>query len=134
MANLDHLEGKSCPNCGLTYPGPDYDGEAGFCVAPWQGKGDPGGVACLRLSVERLRKENASLVAGNRQLSSLVEHGNKVQTALFRVATEAAAMLAETRHGGLMHARSESLGAALKAAGVAIPGQCSACPHGRDGD
>jgi len=59
---------------------------------------------------------------------------DRLKARLRAVATEAAAMLAETRHGGLTHARSESLGATLKAAGVPIPPQCPACPHGRDGD
>lgn len=48
------------------------------------------------------------------------------------VATEAAFMLAETNHGGLTFARSESMLKALRAAGVSIPAQCSACPHGLD--
>lgn len=46
------------------------------------------------------------------------------------VAAEAAAMLAETCHGGLTHARSASTRRALVAANVAIPAYCSACPHG----
>lgn len=45
------------------------------------------------------------------------------------VATEAAAMLAETNHGGLSHRRSVSMEKALRAAGIPIPPQCSACPH-----
>lgn len=46
------------------------------------------------------------------------------------VATEAAAMLAETNHGGLSFARSASMQNALVAAHVPIPACCSACPHG----
>lgn len=75
-------------------------------------------------------KRIAELEAGNRQYQSLVEHGNRCQAELFRVATEAAAMLAETNHGGLSFARSASMQNALVAAGVPIPAQCSACPHG----
>lgn len=49
--------------------------------------------------------------------------------ALEAVAIEAAAMLAETNHGGLTHARSESMKRALVAAGVEIPAGCSECPE-----
>lgn len=45
------------------------------------------------------------------------------------VATQAAAMLSETNHGGLTASRSEAMRLALVAAGVAIPSLCSACPH-----
>jgi hypothetical protein len=54
-----------------------------------------------------------------------------LQNQVFRllgVAAEAAAMLAETNHGGLTHARSESMRKALVKAGVEIPAQCSECP------
>lgn len=49
--------------------------------------------------------------------------------ALQLVALEAAAMLAETNHGGLSFKRSESMRLALEGADVPIPPQCSACPH-----
>ncbi len=45
------------------------------------------------------------------------------------VALEAAIMLAETNHGGLTHARSESMRKALEKAGVEIPRQCADCPE-----
>ncbi len=48
---------------------------------------------------------------------------------LARVAHEAAAMLAETNHGGLTHARSESMRKALERAGVEVPKMCSECPE-----
>jgi hypothetical protein len=50
-------------------------------------------------------------------------------SALQLIATEAAAMLAETNHGGLSFARRESMRKALEAAAVPIPPQCTACPH-----
>lgn len=71
----------------------------------------------------------AELEAGNQQLEVLVAHGHKVQTKLWRVCTEAAAMLAETNHGGLSFKRRESMRLALEAASVPIPAQCAACPH-----
>lgn len=49
--------------------------------------------------------------------------------ALRVVALEAAAMLAETNHGGLTHARSASMRKALVAANVEIPEQGARCPH-----
>lgn len=50
----DDLEGQLCPDCGRTYPGPDYDGEPGFCVKPWaEGYPDPG---CDPLTIKRLRE------------------------------------------------------------------------------
>lgn len=59
-------------------------------------------------------------------------HPLAAHDALKTVATEAAAMLAETNHGGLSFARSASMQNALVLAGVPIPKQCSACPHGPD--
>jgi hypothetical protein len=76
-----------------------------------------GGVECMRLTIPVLR---AQLSQSQAEIA-----------ALKLVATEAAAMLAETNHGGLTHRRSVSTQLALEAAGVAIPAQCSACPHDR---
>lgn len=95
----------------------------------WQGPW-PIDAACPSCGVVGLLREAseartprllAELEAGNLQLGVLVEHGNKCQTDLWRVAIEAAAMLAETNHGGLTFERSESMRLALEAAGVLVP-------------
>jgi hypothetical protein len=45
----DDLEGRECDKCERTFPGPDYNGEPGFCVAPWADDR-----SCERLYVAKL--------------------------------------------------------------------------------
>lgn len=61
---------------------------------------------------------------------AMLEQTQTQNAALHAVATEAAAMLAETNHGGLSFKRSASMQNALVAAHIPIPPHCSACPHG----
>jgi len=75
---------------------------------------------------QRLYSE--TLLVWKDEMARLREQRDRLQA----VATEAAFMLAETNHGGLTFARSESMLKALRAAGVDLPKQCEACPHGLD--
>lgn len=77
------------------------------------------------LTIER-DEHLAKTIAQREQLAAASRRLNAIES----VATEAAAMLAETNHGGLSFARSASMQNALVAAHIPIPACCSACPHG----
>lgn len=131
MTTLDDIqqaaEGARCPDCTRLLATTAHE----QTLASRCNGSDSHG--CLRHQVARER-------AGNDQRGVLLDFEKGVTERFLAelktlrvVATEAAAMLAETNHGGLSHLRSVSLEAALATAGVSIPFNCSACPHpGRD--
>jgi ketosteroid isomerase-like protein len=109
---------------GMTEAGLDGKAEIAEQLA-WRDKR----IAELETKLERetwRANENGNYASGHFDLRLAAENRAKELEA---VAREAAAMLAETNHGGLTHARSESVRDALVKAGVEIPAQCSACPH-----
>ena len=48
------LLGHDCERCGRPHPGPDYNGEPGFCCAPWLDERDH---ECERLYIAKLEAD-----------------------------------------------------------------------------
>ena len=66
--NLDDLVGERCPRCGREYPGPDYDGEPGFCCTPWLERAGDSDAACAHLYVKRLESQLSAATARAEEL------------------------------------------------------------------
>lgn len=122
MSNLDDLEGQECPRCERTYPGPDYNGEPGFCCKPWSDDRD-----CDRIYVASLETQTKRLRSRIAEIEAALGQQHKLNLDLVTQNAKLIArnlVLGDTENGPLVRAeRAEKLLAAEWGLGC---GECGA--------